>query len=170
MAPLLHRAAIIIRRLVSSVRRRHTAAGRHESQRRHTSPREARQLLGCCPVLVPVERSAAQRGQVGGRHTGNSTSAPIGCHYPSGLGRQQAAGRTQAEVARRNNRFTPAVRLPCQRCSKGVQLPHTRPIRHVPSLLSDDMAQTVTGQLADTPTRGLPTRGLDISRTGQLAD
>ena len=29
--------------------------------------------------------------------------------------------------------------------------------------------QMVTGQLADTPTRGLPTRGLDISRTGQLA-
>ena len=28
----------------------------------------------------------------------------------------------------------------------------------------------VTGQLADKPTRGLPTRGLDISRTGQLAD
>jgi len=28
----------------------------------------------------------------------------------------------------------------------------------------------VTGQLADTPTRGLPTRGLDISRTGQLVD
>jgi len=28
----------------------------------------------------------------------------------------------------------------------------------------------VTGQLADTPTRGLPTRGLDISRTGQFAD
>jgi len=28
----------------------------------------------------------------------------------------------------------------------------------------------VTGQLADTPTRGLPTRGLDISWTGQLAD
>jgi len=28
----------------------------------------------------------------------------------------------------------------------------------------------VTGQLADTPTRGLPTRGLDDSRTGHLAD
>jgi len=28
----------------------------------------------------------------------------------------------------------------------------------------------VTGQLADTPTHGLPTRGLDISQTGQLAD
>ena len=28
---------------------------------------------------------------------------------------------------------------------------------------------TVTGQLADTSTRGLPTRGLDKSRTGQLA-
>ena len=28
----------------------------------------------------------------------------------------------------------------------------------------------VTGQLADTPTRGSPTRGLDKSRTGQLAD
>ena len=28
----------------------------------------------------------------------------------------------------------------------------------------------LTGQLADTPTRGLPTRGLDISRTWQLAD
>jgi len=27
----------------------------------------------------------------------------------------------------------------------------------------------VTGQLADTPTCGLPSRGLDISRTGQLA-
>jgi len=29
---------------------------------------------------------------------------------------------------------------------------------------------TVTGQLADTPARGLPTRGRDDSRTGQLAD
>ena len=28
----------------------------------------------------------------------------------------------------------------------------------------------VTGQLADTPTRGLPTRGLDDLRTGQLVD
>jgi len=35
-------------------------------------------------------------------------------------------------------------------------------------LLGRDYA--VTGQLADTPTRGLPTRGLDISWTGQLAD
>ena len=42
-------------------------------------PREARQLLGCCPVLVPVERSATQRGQVGGRHPRHSTSAQIGC-------------------------------------------------------------------------------------------
>ena len=32
------------------------------------------------------------------------------------------------------------------------------------------MADTVTGQLADTPTRGLPTRGLDDSRSGHLAD
>jgi len=31
-------------------------------------------------------------------------------------------------------------------------------------------AHPVTGQLADTPTRGLPTRGLDVSRTGQLVD
>jgi len=31
-------------------------------------------------------------------------------------------------------------------------------------------ALMVTGQLADTPTRGLRTRGLDDSRTGQLAD
>ena len=28
----------------------------------------------------------------------------------------------------------------------------------------------VTGHLADTPTRGLPTRGLDDLRTGHLAD
>ena len=28
----------------------------------------------------------------------------------------------------------------------------------------------VTGQLVNTPTRRLPTRGLDKSRTGQLAD
>ena len=32
------------------------------------------------------------------------------------------------------------------------------------------LASPVTGQLADTPTRGLPTRGLDDSRTGHLAD
>jgi len=32
------------------------------------------------------------------------------------------------------------------------------------------LGNAVTGQLADTPIRGLPTRGLDISRTGQLAD
>jgi len=58
----------------------------------------------CCPVLVPAERSATQRGQVGGRLPWNSTSAQIGCHYPSGRGRwQQAAGCTQAEVARCNN-------------------------------------------------------------------
>ena len=31
-------------------------------------------------------------------------------------------------------------------------------------------AALVTGQPADTPTRGLPTRGLDDSRTGHLAD
>jgi len=29
---------------------------------------------------------------------------------------------------------------------------------------------TVTGQLADMPTRGLPNRRLDNSQTGQLAD
>jgi len=118
----------IIRRLVPSVRRRHTVAGRHESRRRHTIPREARQLLGCCPVLVPAERSATQRRQVGGGHPRHSTSALIGCHYTSGRGRwQQAAGCSQAEVARCNNRSATAVRLPCQRRSKGVQLPHTRP-------------------------------------------
>ena len=32
-----------------------------------------------------------------------------------------------------------------------------------------DHMQMVTGQLADTPTRGLPTRGLVNSRTRQLA-
>jgi len=36
-------------------------------------------------------------------------------------------------------------------------------------LKSKQAYDAVTGQLADTPTRGLPTRGLDISRTGQLA-
>jgi len=32
------------------------------------------------------------------------------------------------------------------------------------------LLHVVTGQLADTPTRGLPTRGLDDSRTAHLAD
>jgi len=41
---------------------------------------------------------------------------------------------------------------------------------YMPALSSLHLATPVTGQLADTPTRGLPTRGLDISRTGQLAD
>jgi len=36
--------------------------------------------------------------------------------------------------------------------------------------INDSAAVMVTGQLADTPTRGLPTRGLDKSRTGQVAD
>jgi len=40
---------------------------------------------------------------------------------------------TQAEVAWCNNRFAPAVRLPCQRRSKGLQLPHTRPASRVQS-------------------------------------
>jgi len=47
-----------------------------------------------------------------------------------------------------------------------------------PSLLAYDPASTfnntlmirVTGQLADTPTRGLPTRGLVNSHTNLLAD
>jgi len=61
-------------------------------------------------------------------------------------------------------------------------LTFTCPLRHSRSLLVSrpneflflaifvNIIRAVTGQLADTPTRGLPTRGLDISRTGQLAD
>jgi len=41
--------------------------------------------------------------------------------------------------------------------------------RSVPRSVTRSVASTVTGQLADTPTRGLPTRGVDDSRTGQLA-
>ena len=41
---------------------------------------------------------------------------------------------------------------------------------HLPYCCNSTIFGTVTGQLADTPTRGLPTRRLDISRTGQLAD
>jgi len=36
--------------------------------------------------------------------------------------------------------------------------------------VDDKRIGQVTGQLADTPTRGLPTRGLDKSQTRQLAD
>ena len=32
------------------------------------------------------------------------------------------------------------------------------------------ISETVTGQLVDSPTRGLPTCGVDKSQTGQLAD
>jgi len=49
---------------------------------------------------------------------------------------------------------TPASRTP--------HFIHNQQIRIQPEIV-------VTGQLADMPTRGLPTRGLDISRTGQLA-
>ena len=38
------------------------------------------------------------------------------------------------------------------------------------TLVGSMVIYKVTGQLADMPTRGLPTRGLDISRTGQLED
>jgi len=40
----------------------------------------------------------------------------------------------------------------------------------LPGHVSHSVCFTVTGQLEDTPTRGLPTRGLDDSRTGHLAD
>ena len=55
----------------------------------------------------------------------------------------EPAGRTQAEVARCNNRFAPAVRLPCQRRRNWACNYYTRALRHVRSLLSDDLAQTV---------------------------
>jgi len=76
-----------------------TVAGCHECQRCHTSPQEARQLLGCCLVLVPVEQSKTQCWQVKGHHPWHSTSALISRHYPSSRGHQkQAAGSTQAEL------------------------------------------------------------------------
>jgi len=71
----------------------------------------------------------------------HSNSAPIGCHYPSSWGRRQhAAGCTQTEIARCNNRFAPVVRLPRQRgraCNY-----RTRALCHVRSLLSDDLADS----------------------------
>ena len=38
------------------------------------------------------------------------------------------------------------------------------------AVLAVEAVPAVTGHLADMPTRRLPTHGLDISRTGQLAD
>ena len=98
-------------------------------------------LANCSAALVPAERSATQRGQVGGRHPWHSTLAQIGCHY---LSRQQAAGHTQAEVARCNNNIDTGLRLDCH--AKNVAMAcnyHTGALRHVRSLLSDDLAQTV---------------------------
>jgi len=48
---------------------------------------------------------------------------------------------------------------------------HIQPTGTIVSIAKlDAFVLKVTGQLADTPTPGLPTRRLDISRTGQLAD
>ena len=49
---------------------------------------------------------------------------------------------------------------------KQSMLPEVNILDRQSSSLADVV---VTGQLADTPTRGLPTRGLVNSRTGQLA-
>jgi len=40
----------------------------------------------------------------------------------------------------------------------------------IADLTCDDMDETVTGQLADKPTRGQSSRGLVNSRTSQLAE
>ena len=70
--------------------------------------------------------------------------------------RSDSIGRTvlQTVVQKRKSVFTPVTW-------------HSRKDKagYPPRLL----VATITGQLADTPTRGLPTRGLDKSRTGQLA-
>jgi len=50
--------------------------------------------------------------------------------------------------------------IPCQ----------SRSLETQPLSTADYDLLLVTGQLADTPTRGLPTRGLDDSRSGHLAD
>ena len=99
----------VTRRFLPSVRRRHAAARRHERQRRRAGPREARQLLRCCAIVVTTKRPATQRRQDRGRHSRHRDTAPVGCHHPAL--RSQAAGRTEAEVRRRNHRLEPAIRL-----------------------------------------------------------
>ena len=59
------------------------AARRHERQRRRADPREARQLLRCCAIVVTAKRPTTQRRQVRGRHSRHRDTAPVGCHHPS---------------------------------------------------------------------------------------
>jgi len=50
-----------------------------------------------------------------------------------------------------------------------LDLATTADLQTMLAQVSHQRRRPVTGQLADTPTRGLPIRGLDISRTRQLA-
>ena len=73
-----------------------------------------------------------------------------------GDGAQQTAGRRKTHLLRSRTQVRPPS------CSiRRLAAARRMIVRH---------DEGVTGQLTDTPTRGLPTRRLDISRTGQLAD
>jgi len=90
-------------------------------------PREARQLLCCCPVVVLVKWPAAQRQLFIARHSRHGISVPVGCHHPSGRGCWQQAPKLKSlgvtvdshlrfdchtrDVARTCNYHTRALRL-----------------------------------------------------------
>ena len=71
-------------------------------------------------------------------------------------------GRRRCDERRRDG-VVQARRAPLHR--RSLRRPERRP-----SITDTQLTRPVTGQLEDTPTRGLPTRELDISRTGQVAD
>ena len=74
------------------------------------------------------------------------------------------ARRTRLYAAARDRIRLPSESKPMFFCPR-----HRLSVVQSVSHLAPAVATIVTGQLADTPTRGLPTRGLDKSRTGQLA-
>ena len=101
------------------------SAGHHERQRRHTSPWEARQLLGCCHILVPEDWEI----------TYNLT---LTSRRPSSLAQHLSSNRlplSEWSASLTIDLSVPMVWLTCQRCSKGTQLPHACPTSRTQSAI-----------------------------------
>ena len=110
---------------------------------RHAGSPTAQPLFDC-GSCVTTYSSMQTSLRVWGGHSWHCTSAPVGCYYPrSRGGRQQAAGCAKAEVARRKTidshlRFDCHAKEVVRACNY-----HTRALRHVRTVLTDDLAQTV---------------------------
>ena len=120
--------------VIPPVRRWHAAPHQHGQHQHRAGHRQARSLFGHSSSLVPAERPPTQRWQVRGGHSQHPCSAVVSCqHHHRRRYRKNSASRIEAQVVWRDHWFQPAVRLSCEKCCKGLQLPHSRSAPHAQS-------------------------------------